>query len=300
MPRRDTVLVLNLKGGIGNQLFQYAAGLAIARRAAVPLRVDCESGFRGDPYARTFELGGFQITAEVVKGGERLSMARRTWKTEYLRRREMVRTRWFSLYHDPLLHSLPIRSPLLMDNYLQSPVYFADCEDVVRSELRGREGTPSWRDGPAQQKGSVAVHVRRRHGVTAGGVWTPAATYYGSCSLRFYQRAVAVIRQRVRDARLYLFGDDLAGLREVFSEALGGATAVTTGSALGDFQVMRQCSHFVLSNSTFSWWAAWLGAGPRSMVCFPSVWNRGEPRFPRDMMPSNWVRIPVSEKVGFF
>jgi hypothetical protein len=51
---------------------------------------------------------------------------------------------------------------------------------------------------------------------------------------------------------------------------------------------MRLCKHFIIANSTFSWWAAWLGQYSMKTVYIPPVWNRGERRFPRDLFPPAW------------
>src|SRR5579864_3756080 len=97
-----------------------------------------------------------------------------------------------------------------------------------------------------------------------------------------------MIRTERPGAKFFFFGDDPAWIRNNILPTCRGGRLVDTGSALSDFRMMTKCTHFIIANSTFSWWAAWLGRKDRSIVCCGATWNQGERRPPRNLIPPDW------------
>ena len=163
--------------------------------------------------------------------------------------------------------------------------------DAIRAEL---EVTASY-IGEAAPAGigdpdSVCVHARRNLGVTAAGS-TTGQGYYGAYSIAYYRACMDAILAERPAAKFFFFGDDRDWIRKELLPSCPGGTLVESASDIEDFRLMTKCTHFVLANSTFSWWGAWLGTKPGSIVCCGTTWNRGERRPPKNLLPVSWRRI---------
>lgn len=305
------MLVLRLRGGLGNQLFEYAAGRALAMRNHVPLWLDTTSGFSGDRYGRSFALGAFSIVNERAE--EKSSFLVRGIRAELLRRfvwrRELLRMRVFGRYFDSSIYNLRIKRAIVLDAYCQSPRYFCEIEEVVRKELEFRTTPSGLSDQTAQdimQANSVCLHVRRTFAREVdGSVRQSVADYYGTCTIAYYRRAIRELAAAHGSLRVFVFSDDTPWAHQNASafEIEGcSVKVIDDDDPLRSFYLMRLCRHYIIANSTFSWWAAWLGRYSLKTVCVPSVWNRGERRFPRDLFPPSWKIVPVAvttERAGF-
>ena len=177
--------------------------------------------------------------------------------------------------------------------YFQSERYFAGQEAKIRSELRLREPPPpeiAELAGRASASQSVALHVRRGDYVTNNR----AAQVHGACSERYYDEASRGLRERHPDARFFVFSDDPAWCR---SRLLGlGADAVyVAGNAARpelDLYLMSRCRHHIISNSSFSWWGAWLAEWPGQEVTAPEPWFDDPTLNSADLVPARWRRLP--------
>jgi hypothetical protein len=293
-------LLLRLRGGLGNQLFQYAAGRALALRNHVPLWLDTTSGFRGDRYGRSYELGAFRA---LVARGEPESSAdlglRAELLREFFKRRELLRMRSFGWYFDPAIYNLRIKRPIVLDAYCQSARYFSKIEDPVRKDLEFKSIPPGLSDATAGEiieGNSVCLHIRRRHAEEADGSRSRSvAEYFGACDIAYYRRAIRALALEHGSLVVFVFSDDIGWAQQnvrVFETEGCSVKAIDEGP-LRSFYLMRLCKHFIIANSTFSWWAAWLGGHPMKTVCVPAVWNRGERRPPHDLFPPGWRVIPA-------
>ena len=169
-PEQEPILIVRLRGGLGNQLFQYAAGRSLAIRSGVPLMLDTESGFRDDPYGRTYALGAFALNnatlqADSTRHGFRVELRRRL-----LRHIEILRLTFLGRYFTPSIDKLRVSGPTVLDAYCQSPRYFLGVEEALRKEL-AFNATPAGVNlaiaGEMHLTNSVCVHARRLLGVCA-------------------------------------------------------------------------------------------------------------------------------------
>ena len=292
---RQPVLLLRLRGGLGNQLFEYAAGRALALRNHVPLWLDTTSGFCGDPYGRAYELGGLNLLGERIEQacsadlGIRAELFRRL-----VGRREMWRMR-VGRYFDPAIYNLRVKRPTALDAYCQSPRYFCEIEELLRSELEFKTIPLGLSDVTVRdiiQANSVCLHARRLHGKEVDGSRPQSvADYYGACDIAYYCRAIREVSAVHGRLGVFIFSDDTRWACQnagVFETEGCSVTVIDDEDPLRSLYLMTLCKHFIIANSTFSWWAAWLGKYPMKTVCVPPVWNRGERRPPRDLFPPAW------------
>jgi hypothetical protein len=280
--------VVQLRGGLGNQLFQYAAGREIAERTNTPLVID--ASFVKTEEHRDYALGRYGITDELVinelDAKAMLDDVEAT--TLYAREQFGAWTIWEQRadFHDQLSHA-PAGSYIV--GYWQAERYFAGVAELLRREHAAMELRESLR--PLAQElsadpSSVAVHVRRGDYVTNPTITEllppkDAAYYYGAAE----QLADAVVAPK-----FYVFSDDPEWCRDEL--ILPGTSQIVSGdnTESEDLALIARCSHAVIANSTFGWWGAWLGESPGSVIVGPDKWF-GIPRLAEvDLLPARWLR----------
>jgi hypothetical protein len=298
----ESALIVRLRGGLGNQLFQYAAGRSLAARSGVPLLLDTKSGFQADPYGRFYALGSFKLCDGISEVDSTRLGASVELRRRLVRSYEILRLKLLGRYFSRSIHRLRISRPTVLDAYCQSPRYFSGIEDVLKKELAFKAVPTGVDRAVASEIGltnSVCVHARRLLGVCANPANTQSSVvnYYGVCEISYYRNALRALADEFGPVTAYLFSDDPIWAEES-AQSLGvpGCTVkvINEQDTLTSFYLMRLCKHFVLANSTFGWWAAWLGEFAGKSVYIPPVWNRGEKRFPHELFPQNWRVVSVS------
>ena len=295
------MIIINMKGGLGNQLFQYAAGRALAVRqearagGSVELKLDV-TGYgenNGIDTLRRYALGPFNIKASIANAGEIrhlkypygiVSKGWRFFKAKILRQ--------FNVRFVPALFNA--RGPLYLDGFFQTERYFVDKEKEVREDLRLTEPlSPKaesvsrlMRDSPFE---AVSLHVRR------GDYVSDAKTneHHGTCDAEYYAKALEHIVTMIgKDIRVFIFSDDIAWVKE--NLILPYPSIHVSSPEIKDYEelvLMSLCNHNIIANSSFSWWGAWLNANPDKIVTAPRRWvAKGEKDF-ADIVPSSWKRI---------
>lgn len=184
---------------------------------------------------------------------------------------------------------LTIARPVYVSGFRQSERYFDDHAETIRQELTLRGPVPEcYRAVLSQIDGSesVAVSVRR-------GDYLGIPNTQGICSGDYYRRALALITARFPHRRIFVFSDDIPWCRQHMDDL--GATfveSVTPFEPEQDLRLLSHCRHFVLANSTFAWWGAWLSPHADKMVVGPSKWMQdAEPC--SDILPARWIRVPI-------
>ncbi len=264
------MIVASLKGGLGNQMFQYAAGRRLAERHDTELVLDASwfaSGSRGAETPRRYELDCFSHGAPV----ETQPRPQAGWirgRRDPARLR-VVKERSFAF--DPSV----LRSPdnVRLDGYWQCEGYFADVATRV-----ARDFTPATAPDDAtaavlseiEQCHAVGVHVRRGDYVTGPS----ASAYHGVLTLDYYAEAMRAVRRRVPDAVFFVVSDDPAWCREHLTSVATVRIVAHNPPDRGaeDMRLLRSCRHSVIANSSFSWWAAWLNPNPDKIVIAPKRW----------------------------
>jgi hypothetical protein len=282
---------VELVGGLGNWLFQYSAGRALALRHRVPLALDLSRYVsRRDPFAERVVkvLNRFHLSAGFIRlaGSVRRAL-------EAIRLRE--RRRFFEEKvwgYDPAFFALDGQTRLL--GYFQSPAYWGSYEDTLRSEIAPRSvpDDPRFRSLSERIDGceAVSVHVRRGDYL--------ASSLHNVCSPSYYAKALREMRAAIPGARFFVFSDDAA-----WCEAnLAGPDVVVLDlhpggeRAVADLLLMGRCRHHIVANSTYSWWGAWLNHRPDKRVIVPDRWFN-DPAMDRLAMsstvPPGWQRIPA-------
>lgn len=286
-------LVVDVFGGLGNQMFQHACGRALSLDLGVELRV------RG-----TAVLGVFRGTAEraslpdAFRAGGLLgaSFAVRRMVARYPHVSNgllsgMVTEPHFEFWAG--LEGAVHRGARLLHGYWQSEKYFRRHERQVRSDFTFPEQlTPANREIAAEiaSTNAVSVHVRR------GDYLTPrASAFHGACSADYYRRAFELMERKVDGPCFYIFSDDPAWVRSELAGDDGRRKIVIDhnpgAASFNDMHLMSLCKHHILANSTFSWWGAWLNASPGKIVVAPARWFASPDMNSADILPADWIRL---------
>jgi hypothetical protein len=289
------MIISRLSGGLGNQMFQYAAGrrLALARRTELKLDLSLLDDPRRVRTLRSYELDAYPICAELATAEElALALARRRSLgariARRLGRRSAAIERHF--HFDPEVRDLP--DDTCLEGYWQSERYFKDVATFVRRELtleRPAAGRNALMLERIQTCNAVSLHVRRGDYVTD----PEANATHGLCPPGYYRDAARYVSERVADPVYFLFSDDPEWTRSHLD--LPGETVVVDHngpeSGCEDLRLMSRCRHHVIANSTFSWWGAWLDPDPDKLVIAPKQWFQDGARDSADLVPESWIRL---------
>ena len=266
MPRK---VVVRLKGGLGNQLFCYAAARRLAWVNDAELVLDAVTGFKYDHlYQRTYALGIFRIPARLATPSEQmepLGRLRRLISRKLSERKPLAQRRYIrqvGVDFDPGIVTLRLQEgTTYFDAFGQSEWYFADIRELLLQDLAMSAPSDQTNLEIAKQieaSPSVALHVR----------WFDAgdAARSSNTSLAYYAHAIRELLSRVGRAHFFIFSDRPEQAAALLAPLMQGQSCTVVrhnvrsgGNAEADFWLMCQCHHFIIGNSTFAWWAAWLG-----------------------------------------
>ncbi len=172
----------------------------------------------------------------------------------------------------------------ILSGYFQSEKYFFDIKEQIKEELKVKS--------PVENRNrtlldlirgteSVCVHIRRGDVVVNGKTTCPDA---------YYRKGIAYIKENVAGAKFFIFSDDMDYARRMAGMPSDAVFVGRGNSAIEDMRLMYSCKHFVISNSTYSWWACYLSDNAGKVVVAPRPWMR---RFPCDLVRAEWKRIPT-------
>lgn len=287
------MIIVKLKGGLGNQLFQYAFGRLISLRRGEELKLDKDVlTQRGEVY-RFYGLDVFNIKVKIASREEVLklkypygliSKAWRLFKAKFLRifnigyKKSLLKTkaRYLDGFFQSYKYLEPIRRELLKDLSLKNDnlkiKYPAILEEIISTE-------------------SVAVHIRR--GDYVNNPKTKKAHFI--CDLNYYEKAFRLIKDKLKEKNLepkfFIFSDDISWAKDNLKE--DNLVFVSRPEIL-DYEeliLMSKAKHNIIANSSFSFWSAWLNSNPEKIVIAPTLWNRKYQRAYKDLLPEDWLRV---------
>ncbi len=293
------MIIVQIIGGLGNQMFQYAFGKRLAEGLGVPLKLDV-SGFR-TYQKRRYGLGQLSVATAFASDAE-IEMAReghwprgrrllrRAFPSVPAESSHVVRERtWFVF--DPEMLSLP--DGTYLEGYWQSEKYFAPIasrlrgEFVVRAPLAGRDAELADAMGGGE---SVSLHVRRGDYVTD----PVSAAMHNVCDEAYYRRCVDHLAGQLRNPHFFVFSDEPEWARKCLPLPFATTIVDHNGEAQDalDLRLMSLCRHHVIANSSFSWWGAWLDPRPDKIVLMPTQWLRDRrPEMTPDIRPQGWEAL---------
>jgi hypothetical protein len=294
-------VITRVKGGLGNQLFCYAAARRLATVNNAELVIDDVTGFLRDRlYRRKYMLDRFSIPARKATPTERLEPFERYKRVfiKLLSRRKQFKNRQYieqeGVDFDERLLAINVYDTLYIEGLWQSEGYFKDIEPLIREDLRIVPPTDSLNQRIADKINrdhtAVAVHVR----------WfdAPNSTERTNISASYYRNAIALMENTISSPHYYLFSDNPEATRQYLVLPDGRATFISHNrgdeNAWADLWLMTKCQHFIIANSTFSWWGAWLGGDKEKIVVAPLLEISGKAKAYwgfAGLIPSKWIKV---------
>lgn len=252
-------LWVQYRGGLGNQLFSWASGFAVAKKIGCEVVLVRKSASQPKFELREFSAGVAHRWRDFTPLEHRLlSPVGMAPRERPIRERDAG--------FDPIFESL--RPGQYVAGYLQSPRYFVDFASEVKKFLRGlRAESPALKEYRKRlgQTDWIAVHVRL-------GDYLRYPETYVIPSPAYYSRALQHAMAEVPHARIVLFSDDVAAARKLVPQADETVGAVDLHSSVETMTLMSEAHSLIGANSTLSWWAAFAGPGLLGRNVFPSRW----------------------------
>lgn len=297
------MILIRIMGGLGNQMFQYAVGKALAYRNKTDLKVDLSLLRDGESNEkaiyRDYELGKvFGIEAAIASNREveYYNPTPHHWGARIVNRlRNIVAPPQTFIEQG---HRFNPKVLDLSDNYClvgtyQSPKYFAAIENNLRQDFSFQNPlSPKAQALVSQMKSvnAISLNVRR-------GDYVKNPHYrqiLGFVGLEYYARALAYLKEYLSQLYVFIFSDDIDWCQQNMTLDIPH-TFVTRDYILNgpedDLQMMSHCQHFILANSTFAWWGAWLSRYPGKIVITPSNWSADGSLDTQDLVYPHWIRL---------
>lgn len=293
------MMIVEVIGGLGNQMFQYAAGRALATRLHESLSLDI-SGFDGYKLHNGFELmrifsGQFDVASngeirEVLgfRGIDLFKKILSNSRFSKLRGRKFIVEPHFQ-YWNELENALP-NSYLI--GYWQSEKYFNSIESSIRADFSFKLPMSTENEliaAEIQKQASISLHVRRGDYIQN----TQTLATHGVCSLDYYIDAVKYVTDRINKPKFFIFSDDIQWVKENLKIDFPCCYIDhNKGSeSYNDMRLMSMCQHHIIANSSFSWWGAWLNPNQKKLVLAPKKWFATSANSTIDLISPNWIVI---------
>ena len=291
------MIIVQLNGGLGNQMFQYAVGRNLSYSLNTELKLDI-SQFPRDKL-REYSLSIFNIK-QIFASPRDMNRIKRplAWKVKHPVKTLIsavnldppimhVKEREFNFDHG--IQVLP--NDIFLEGYWQSEKYFKNIEPLIREEftLKPVLGL-NLRDlsEKIRYRNSVSIHIRR-----GDYIINPVTNEtHGICSADYYQRAIKKIAQSVNNPYFVFFSDDPVWVKEnMIIEYPWCCASHNNSKDYEDMFLMSLCKHHIIANSSFSWWGAWLCTNPKKIIIAPAKWFN-KPNIPiDDIIPESWIKL---------
>lgn len=292
------MIITEILGGLGNQMFQYAAGRALALRLGQPLRLDI-SGFTSYDLDRAFELDHvFACDVSLATSDDLRSVLGwqySGWMRRLLRKPLLAPVRCKRFVVEPHFPYWTGWRELSGNCYLagfwQTEKYFAEIAQTLRAEFAFKPALSQRNAALAQliqQVNAISLHVRR------GDYVQDQRTYrtHGLCPISYYQAAIRHMVGQIERPHFFIFSDDVAWVRQHLHIDFPCTYVDHNQSkeSFNDMRLMSMCRHHILANSSFSWWGAWLNARADKIVLAPQRWFANATDT-RDLLPQGWLAL---------
>lgn len=291
------MIIVKLIGGLGNQLFQYAIGRRLSLLHHTVLKLDL-SWFRQQEN-RKYKLDHFSITgtiatdAEVapfLKSNSRINRNFHRLMSSLLPSHQQKYIIEKSVDFDPGIFNSP--DDVYLDGYWQSEKYFRDIAPVLEKEFVVRSppdhSNQNILNMMNQEKNPVCIHIRRGDYVTD----PTTKKYHGVLPFEYYYSGIELLHKKIPDPYFFVFSDEPEEVEAQmqFESPVTYVMHNTPEKDYEDFRLMCNCRHFIIANSSFSWWAAYLAKSQNKTVIAPSRWFNGIPYNPKDRIPDTWIQ----------
>lgn len=299
--------IIRISGGLGNQMFQYAAGLAISLHNNAEFLLDL-SFFKKCDFGdtkRDFYLNNFNISGNIAKDSDiaGIGLPNMTKKDILSKsKRKLFRiTEYFKpIYRkkiiiEPYFHFCPdilkIKKNCYLSGVWQSEKYFKNIKNIIRKEFTLKNEPnielTNWIK-IINKYNSISLHIRRGDYINS----QKTNQFHGVCSLSYYYSAIEKILSRVTNPYFFIFSDDIDWAKNNLK--IKSPAIFAGGNGIADYEeliLISKCKHNIIANSSFSWWGAWLNENKDQIVISPKEWFNVKNINTSDLIPERWIII---------
>lgn len=289
---------LILTGGLGNQMFEYAAAKALALRLNTELKIDLYALKKATTGTkRNFELDIFEINEQIISRYKNRFLVK---AYPIIEKNRAFFLKVFGYFRDgsAIVYASgfeKLKGNVVLHGHFQNTKYFEEYEDTIRQSFSFKYQLDDKNLDLAnkiKQTNSISIHIRRGDYLTN----EQAKNNFAVCPIEYYQKAIAKIVNDIENPHFYIFSDDINWAKENLPLANISADYIdwnTGAESYKDMQLMSLCKNNILANSSFSWWAAWLNTNENKIVIAPNQWFANEKRNKDlvDFYPKDWTII---------
>ena len=302
------MIVAKIVGGLGNQLFEYAAARALALHFKTDLKLDL-SFFNEPKFKVTYRLDKFNLPFTVateidyskLKNCNKIPKPIRVLKRlgikiyPYYKKTHIIEQQVLELYK----RRKNINTNYYIEGWLANEIYFKNIRKTLLDELNADyylKEDNMYLNEEIENNNSVAVHIRRGEYLSN--------SYFKLLPTSFYENAIKKAKKIFENPTFYFFSDDIKWVKNEFSQVANAVfvdnnsivqSFYNTVGDIEDLMLMRKCKHQIIANSTFSWWGAWLNKNPSKLVIAPKQWftnQAAQKRYEKgNLIPKKWIKI---------
>lgn len=278
-------------GGLGNQMFQYATAFALAKKKNESLFLDLSLALNYDIHplrinklscqSGIFENKAPHYEKYVFSPKIPSFMKKYIFSRCYLERK--------LTFNENLLNEIGSKK---LVGYFQCEEYFKEYRNDILQEFKPKESfseEQKYMKKLIEQSSSCSMHIRRGDYLTN----PEATTFHGLCNHKYFMDALKYLEKNKKinkDTKIFIFSDDIEWCKENINISYNTVFVPADDErAEMDLWLMSFCQHNIISNSTFSWWGAWLNQNPNKCVVAPKEWFKSG--VDNDVVPDVWVKL---------
>ncbi len=276
------MIIIKLKGGLGNQLFQYAYGRLLSIKNNVPVTFEFE-GNKNDT-AREYKLDKFNTNVKFPSEEEKNKLKGNNLFIKKLKNK--IFKNYNIGYNASALH----KKSGYLEGFWQSYKYLEPIKDSLLKEITLREPLIESNNEILKQiEGTDSVFVQIRRGDYVNDSKTKSEHY--TFGLEYYQEAFSLIKEKLKNPTLFIFSDDILWCKNNIKSEIPMVFSEPSIPDYENFIIGSKCKHDIISNSSFGFWIAWLNQNPNKIIIAPKKWNNVYQKEYADLLPENWIKI---------
>lgn len=297
------MIIVKIFQGPGNQMFQYAYGLAAAKRVGTELKLDL-SWFEKNSGHRAYILDRFKIQTPIASNEEIEYIRSKNGKNFLEYRYNLLRNELASRHRKAVVKEdlskideelkRPYKNSYI-EGYFSTEQFFADAEKEVRTAFQFVNQMPANVQEIADSINEHTVAFSIRRGDFLGN------PLHNMCSIEYFKRAVERMKKVVPELNLLIFSDEIEWIESNLKFEMPHRFVQGVADHMDHMRLMSLCKHHIIPNSTFSWWGAWLSQ-PKTVFA-PDLWITDDEKVhqetfghwveTRHTVPESWIRIPA-------
>ena len=304
------MVIVNIHSGLGNQLFQYAFGRKVALDRNMELQFDYTLLYRQEKqhnFLLRNRLDNFNIVGKEASIDEIDKFKRIEYTSLFYRVLRKLSGRKIRLFKNNSCQidestfskdkkKLATADNLYITGYLADIKLLAEFNDAILPDFKLITPLNELninKKARIDAVNAVGIHIRRQD-------YKSQQEVFALLTMEYYKSAIEYITEKTNNPIFFVFSDDMDWVKKAFSKYFSqwNFEYVSINNMDTDFmelELMRSCKHFIIANSTFSWWAAWLNSNPNKIIIAPKKWyNKKQLQMDYEnglLVPSDWVKM---------